>query len=180
MDRPPHVQHKQFPALGDGRGLQHQAGRLRNGHKVSNNIRVGQRYRTAGTNLPLKQWHHAAVGPQNIAKAHGGKLGIRLTVQGLDNHLRQPFGSAHDIGGIDGLVSRNHDEALHMMADGGLRRQIGAEHIVFHRLVRAVLHQGHMLVRRRVQNNLRLVCVKYLVHALLVPDGANAQNELIL
>lgn len=36
-----HIQHKQFPALGDGRGLQHQAGRLRDGHEVPDDVRMG-------------------------------------------------------------------------------------------------------------------------------------------
>ena len=65
------------------------------------------------------------------------------------------------------------------MADGGQRRQVGAEHVVFHRLIGAVLHQGHVLMSRSVEDDLRLVAAENFIQPLLVPDGTHAQDQLL-
>ena len=138
---------------------------------------MGQGDGSAGADLLLELGHHAAVGAQHVAEADGGELGVGLGVAGLDDHFRQPFGGAHHIGGVDGLICRNEHKALDPVADRGQCRQIGAEHVVFDRLIGAVLHEGHMLVGRRVKNDFRAVKAEDLIQPLLVPDGADAKNQ---
>ena len=101
---------------------------------------MGQRYRAACTNLPLKQGYHTAVGSQHIAEANGGKLGLSLLLQRLDNDLRHALRGTHHISGIHSLVSGDHDKTLRTVFHGALGHIVGAEYIVLHGLLRAVLH----------------------------------------
>ena len=58
LDRISHVQHKYLAALGIGAGLKHQSHRLRDGHEIADDIRVGDSDRTAGLDLLLEQRDH--------------------------------------------------------------------------------------------------------------------------
>ena len=141
---------------------------------------MGQCYRAACTNLPLKQGHYTAVGAQHIAEANGGKLGLSLLLQRLDNDFRHALGGTHHIGGVHGLVGGDHHKALRTVFHGALGYIVGAEYIVLHGLLRAVLHQRHVLVSGSMDHDFRLELVKDTVQRFWIPDGAYTKLHRVL
>ena len=108
-----HVQHVDRARLRQRAGLQHQLRGLGDGHEVAGDVGVGQRDRAALTNLGLEQWDDAAVGAQHVAEAHGHALHFAVAGVGLEQHLGDALGCAHDVGGVDRLVRGELHEALH-------------------------------------------------------------------
>ena len=53
-----HVEQEHIPTLGERRRLQHQRGRLWDGHEVTNDLRVGDGDQSTGSDLAAEQWHH--------------------------------------------------------------------------------------------------------------------------
>ena len=139
--------------------LQHQLRSLGDGHKVTNNIRVGDRHRAAALDLLLKQRNHTAMAAQHIAEAHGYAGHVCAAGEGLDQHFTQALGTAHDIGGVDGLIGGELDKTLHTVLCRRGQQILGAEYIVLDGLGRADLHKRHMLVGRSVKDNGRMVGV---------------------
>ena len=167
-----HVQHHDLSGLGNGTGLHHQGCRLGDGHKVADNPPVGDGDGAALLNLLLEQGHHGAVGAQHIAEPHGTELGLGI-LPALENHLTEPLGGAHEVGGVYRLVGGNHHKFLRAVLLRCPHHMIGAEDVVLHCLRGAFFHEGHMLVGRRVEHHLGTVIVKELVNPLLFPDGGN-------
>ena len=187
LDRLTHVEHEDLAAVCVSARLKHQADRLRDRHKIADDIGMGDRYRAALRDLLLEERDDRTVAAQHVAKAHRDEFGLRaaqrmklallvdhllrpvgeqlrnlgglalldLVVKGLNDHLAQALGRAHDIGRIDRFIRADQHEALAAVADGGVGGFIGADRVVLDRLARAVLHQRHMLVRRRVVHDLR-------------------------
>ena len=64
------------------------------------------RYRATGGYLPSKVGNHRPIGAQNIAKAGSDKpgMGANFLLKRLHVHFRSPFGRAHYIGGVHGLI----------------------------------------------------------------------------
>lgn len=60
---------------------------------------------------------------------------------------------------------------------GGFKQVARAEDIVFDGLGRTELHQRHMFVRRRMENDLRMIQLKYFVQAVLVADRADQRDH---
>ena len=56
--------------------------------------------------------------------------------------------------------------------------QVGAEYVVFHCLIGAVLHQGHVLMSRSVEDDLRLVAAENFIQPLDLNDNTGEQNSL--
>ncbi len=131
------------------------------------------RHRPAAFNLLFKQRDHAAVTAEYIPEAHGYELRLRAIVVRLDDHLAYPLCRAHDVCRIDCLVRRDHHKTFDMMPVRRLDHLPGAKHIVFYRLIGAVLHKGHMLVRRRMVDNVRLIHGKNIVNTLRVTHRRN-------
>ena len=132
--RTAHVQHIDAAALGQRARLQHQLGRLGNGHKVALDVGVGQGDGAALLDLSLEQRDHAAVAAQHVAKADRHALHVGVARKGLDEHLTDPLGAAHHAGGIDRLVGGKLDEPLHVVLAGAGEQVLGAQHVVLHGL----------------------------------------------
>ena len=177
LDRLPHVQHIDVAAFGQGTGLQHQLGRLRDGHEVALDVLIGQGDRAALFDLGFKQRDDAAVAAQHVAEPHRHTLHVGVARKGLDEHLADALGAAHDAGGVDGLVGGQLHEPLHPVLAGAHQQVLGAQHVVLDRLGGADLHQRHMLVGRRVEHHRGVVGLKHLVQPLFVPDGADEHGH---
>ena len=67
------------------------------------------------------------------------------------------FGHAHDARGMDGLVGGDEDEVPHAELVGHFGHDLGAADVVADRLADVQFHQGHVLVRGGVENDLRMV-----------------------
>ena len=175
-----HIQDEYFPALGIGARLQHQGNRLRYGHKIADDIRVGHRYRPSGRYLLLKQGNHAAVAAQHITEADGHELSVIVLVKGLYDHFADPLAGPHDIGGVHRFVRGNHDKFFRAVQSGGLRCFPGSEYVVLNRLIGTDLHERHMLMRCRMVDNIRPVRLKNGIDALRIADRSNEDGQLQL
>ena len=129
---------------------------------------MGDRYRPAGFNLLFKQGYDAAIAAQYIAKPYRGKFRSGGLGKALDNQLTDALGSSHDIGGAHGLVGGNQHHFFRMIPVSCLCHDPCAQHIVFNRFIRAVLHQRNMLMCRRMEYQLRMIGFKNGINTLLI------------
>ena len=115
---------------------------------------------------------------EHVAEAHGGEDGGAAGLgQGLDLQLAQPLGGPHDVGGVDRLVGGDQDavaaaELLRQTADDP-----GAQHVVLHGLTGVVLHERHVLVGRRVEDDLGPVPLEAVADDALVGHRADDDRE---
>ena len=116
------------------------------------------------------------MGAQDVAEAYRHELGV-LSRDGGNHNLRQPFGSAHHVGGVHRLVRGNQDKAFDVAFHSHLRRLVGAEDVVQDGLLAAGFHQGNMLVGRRVDHDIRLILAHHPPEGFLVPDAADFQHQ---
>ena len=105
---------------------------------------------------------------------------LDLRVKTLDDHLAQTLRSAHDVGGIDRLVSGDQHEALTAVNHGRVSGLVGTDGVVLDGLAGAVLHEWHMLVRRRVIHDVGLVLLEDLEHFPRVAHGTDEGYEIEL
>lgn len=95
-----------------------------------------------------------------------------MLVVGLNYHLAYALCGAHDIRGVDRLIRRDEHETLYaelVRRANGLER---AEDVIFDGLVGVVLHKGHVLMRRGMVDDIRMIPRKHGVETLAVPDRA--------
>ena len=108
----------------------------------------------------------------------GSAAGLDLGVKGLDHHLTDALGSAHNVGGVHGLVCGDEDKALTAVHHGGVGRLIRADGVILDGLTGAVLHEGDVLVSRGVIDDLGMVLFKDLEDTPAVADGADQDHEV--
>ncbi len=139
--------------------------------------------------LTLEEGDHAAIGAEDVAEPDGGEAGgvgvggERAGADGgvgeaLDHELAHALGGAHDVGRVDGLVGRHQDkplDAVRGVRDGGL---VGAEDVVLDGLLRVVLHQRHMLVGRRVEDDVGAVAREGARELVLVAHASDHDREV--
>lgn len=78
----------------------------------------------------------------------------------LHDHLADALARTHDVRRVHGLIRRDEHEGLRAVAVRSLRHMERSEYVIFNGLVRASLHQRHMLVRRSVEHDVRPVLRK--------------------
>ena len=208
LDGTAHIEHKDLAALGIGARQQNQTDRLRNGHKVADDIRMRHGDRAASCNLLFEQRNHGPVASQNVAESDGDKLGFRISrdpfdsvrfavflmrrqirdficfacfnlpIKALNDHFAKTFARTHDIGWIDGFVCGNQHKTFAAVRHGGVCRFIGAERVVLNGFARAVLHERNMFVRRRMVNDLRLIGLEHLENTPAVTNGADQNGKI--
>ena len=183
LDRLAHVQHEDLAAVGVVAGLEHEAHGLGDGHEIADHAAVRDGHGAVLGDLLLEKRDDRAVGAQDVAETDGRVLragGARLrgllgtaAVHGLDHHLADALGGAHHIGGVHGLVRADQDEAARARLHRDAGYVVGAHHVVLDRLVWAVLHQGHVLVGRGVEDDVGLVLREDLAQAARVAHRAD-------
>ena len=134
---------------------------LRNGHKVADDTLVRHRNRSAVQDLTLEKRNHRAGTSEHIAEARRAECRvIRSLAVALHDHLTHPFGCTHDVGRINRFIRGHHHKALDTVFLRKFYCIEGAEHIVLNRLTAIMLHQRNVLVRRRMNDNLRTIPIK--------------------
>ena len=106
--------------------------------------------------------------------------GLDFRVKRLNDHLAKALAGAHDVGRVHGLVCGNQHKPAASVGHGGVSRLVGADGVVLDGFAGAVLHQGHVLVGRRVINDLRPVFLKHLEHPPAVPHRSDQHRQLQL
>ena len=177
--RTPHVKHEHIATLGHGTCLQHQLPSLGYGHEVADDVPVGDRDRTAATDLLLKQRHDRTRGSQHVAEAHHAeaRLGGPL-LQRLQDELRQAFGGAHDVRRVDRLVGRDQHEGFNPGLERRFRGVPGADHVVVNAFDHVVLDDRHVLVSGGVVDGLHAERGQDLAHPVPVMRIAQERHDL--
>ena len=129
--------------------------------------------------LLFEQRNHRAVGAEHVPEPYRNKFcALAIHADRLNDHFTNAFGCAHDVGGIDGLIRGNLHKRFHAEFGGAARHVQRPENVVFYGLVRAGLHQGNMLVRRRVKDDLRAIAVEQIMHLSLVAHAADQNKQI--
>ena len=97
-----------------------------------------------------------------------------LVAHRLHDQLGDALGRAHHARWVHGLVGRDQDEALDAVAVGGLRDRSRVPMTLFLTASHGLcFHQRHVLVGRRVEDDVGPVLCEHLVHARSVGDVAD-------
>ena len=115
LHRLAHIQDEDLSALGVGASLHHQAHRLRDGHEIADDVRMGHGHGAALLNLAAEQGDDGAVGTQDVSEADRHKLGPDILEDGagavligvfeahVGKELRNFRGPARLDHGVEGL-----------------------------------------------------------------------------
>ena len=181
LHRLAHVEDEDLAALRVVRRLKHQGDGLRDGHEVADDPLVGDGHRTALRDLLLEERDDGAVGAEDVTEADRDEVGLRvLPVHHLDDHLTDPLRGTHDVRRVHGLIGGDQDEALHAGVGCGTGGLEGAHDVVLDRFVRAHLHERYVLMRRRMEDHVRLILLHHAADAVRVPAGADERHEVQL
>ena len=84
---------------------------------------MGDSHRPSLLNLLAKQRNHRPVAAQHVAKSRGDELrghapARRVEEERLAVNLGHTLGASHHVGGIDGLVGRDHNKLVDAILEG--------------------------------------------------------------
>ncbi len=97
---------------------------------------------------------------------------LQGSVEGLAVDLADALGTTHDVGGVDGLVGRDHDELAGAVTNGKVGNDTRAVDVVLDRHGGVVLHHRHVLVGSGVEDVLGTMLAEDLLHVGRIADGA--------
>src|SRR5262249_2979489 len=147
LHRRPHAGPTTSPAAGHGARLDHQLGRLQDGHEVANDLGVGDGDRAAGLNLIAEPLDYRARRIEHVAEAHHGEDGgAARRRQRLQDQLGEPLARAHDVGRAHRLVARHEHEALNARFLGHLGEGQRSERVVLQSSERIHFDQWDVLI----------------------------------
>jgi len=156
LDRLAHVEHEDGTVPLHAPRLEDELGRLGDGHEVPGHLRVGDGDGAAPADLFLEGGDDAAPAAQYVAEPDGDEGPSRKGFfrRRADDHFGHPLGGAHDGGGVHRLVGGDVDEDFHVVLQGEFRKILGAEDVVEDGFFGVLLHEGDVLVGRRVEDHL--------------------------
>jgi len=156
----------------DDGSLQDKLNRLTHRHEEPCHIRMRDRQRSAGLQLPLKQRDHRSRRPQHIPEPHDDEacrpLAPRDGVECLNVGFGDTFGRAHDIRWVHGFVCRDLNHAAHIRSPAGIRDNAAAQCICQNAFDRIRFHHRDMLQGRSVENEFGAHLFKQRRHARTV------------
>ncbi len=141
-------------------------------HEVARHVRMRHRHRPALGDLAPEDRDHAARRVEHVAEPHGDEPGgdVLALAIGLDDPLAERLRLAVDSLRVERLVGRDEHEPLGAELDGDLGDDLRRQHVVARRLERVRLHHRHVLVRGRVEDDLRPVPLEDLAQLVAVAD----------
>ncbi len=172
-----HVEHEQLTARAEGAGLQHELHGLGDRHEVPAHLGVRHRDRTAVGDLLEERRDHRAARAEHVAKADGDEVAV-LCDRGIgDDLLCDTLGDTHDRRRTDRLVGRDIDEVPGVGVERSVDDIARAEHVVGNGLDDVFFHQGHVLVRGRMENCMRPMPADDGVDAARVTDVRDDRDQ---
>ena len=81
---------------------------------------------------------------------------------------------------VDGLIGRDHHEALDAVLLAEVDQILRAEDVIMHRLDAVLFHQRNVLVRGGVDDDLRVIALKNAHQGRLLRDGADLDLKVQL
>ena len=175
-----HVEHEYLATMRNTCRLEHKVHRLGYRHKVADNVGVRHGNGLALLYLAFEQRNDAPVAPEHVAKAGTNELGAAHLMLGqiLHNHFAAALARPHHVGRVHRLVGTDHHELLDPVEQREERHVEGSRYVVLNGLHGAVFHEGHMLVRRRVEHHVGLVPLENLVHAVVVAHASDKHRQV--
>src|SRR5690606_19225051 len=155
-----------------GACLQYQLAGFANGHKISNNLLVGNRYWATSSDLFSEVRNNGAIGAQYIPETGSNEpcIATFMVLKRLHIHFRSPFGSSHYIGGVYRLIGRDHHKFLHVILYRKICEINGSPDIDIHRFMRIFFNQWYMFVSCGVIYHIKLIFGKKHFHPFQIPD----------
>ena len=173
-----HIEHENLPTFSHGGRLQNKLAGFRYGHKVPLHVGMRHGHGPAFRYLFLKNRHDRTFRVEDVAEPHRDEVCFTGPAEVLNIHLCDSFGGPHDTGRIDGFVGADHDEVHGDVPVCGICEDLRTDHIVLDRFARIKLHQRDMLVSGSVNDNLRLILFKNLIHSVFVGDIADKRFNI--
>ena len=174
-------------ACGDRCGFHDQLAGLGNGHEEAGDVRMGDRHRSAFGDLFAETRDYRAVRAEDVSETGGYELRGPLDRTLFDGqperlyvNFGQAFGTAHDIGGIHGLVGRDHHHLFDVVFQAFQSDVACADDIDQHRFAGIFLHQGDVFVSGGVEYDLGMERAEGEIQAVGQPDVADHGDEFQL
>jgi len=156
-------------------GFEDEAARLGDGHEVADDLLVGDGDGATVADLPPEEGDHRAVAAEDIPEAGGDESGFHVIVvkERAGVHLADPFGGAHHVGGVDGLVGGDHDELFDPVFHGQVGDGLGALDVGAQGLIGELLHERDVFIGRGVEDDIGHAYVEDPAHAAGVVDAGD-------
>ena len=177
LHRLAHVEHVDLAAAADRAGLHDERHGLRDRHEVARHLRMRHGHRPALLDLAPEDRNHAARGVEHVAEANGdeARADVLAVPVGLDDPLAERLRLSEQVLRVRGLVGRDEHEARRAVLDGDVGDHACRQRVVAHGLERVRLQERDVLVRGRVEDDLRPVALEDLAHLRAV--AAVAENR---
>ena len=173
-----HVEHEQLAAFALCAGLQHELNGLGDGHEVAPHLRMRDRHRPATFDLRHEGRHHGAARAEHIAEPDDHEVPLGSHGRLAHDDFGELLGRAHDRGRSDRLVGGDEDEMRRAVLDRGVDDVARATDVVRHRFDDVLLHERHMLVRRRVEDGERVEPLEDAVDPGFIADIGDDRGDL--
>ena len=139
---------------------------------------MSYRNRSACHNLSFKQRNNTTITSQYITKTYCYKFRIIMPIVSLNDHFTDSLGSSHNIGRIHSLICGDHNKLLNTILYCCLRCLPGTKYIILNRFIRAVLHKRYVLMRSRMVNDIRMIFLHDIIHAVCITNRSNQHYKI--
>ena len=135
-----------------------------------------------GANLRHEGRNDAPTAAEHVAEAHRNeRLSLACPRRARRNdHLGQTLRGPHHAGRVYRLVGRHVDQAAYTVLQAEFHDVSRTDNVVENRFRRGLLHQRHMLVRRRMKHDFRAVGLEDVAQAGFVTHVADQTHLLDL
>lgn len=185
LDRAAHIEDEDAVRFRQDGCFHHEAAGLGDGHEEAVDIRVGDGDRAALLDLGAEARDDAAVRAEDIAETGGDEPGVAGDqsllfgeAEGLDIDLGEALRAAHYVGRVHGLVGGDHHHLLDAVFNALVGDVAGAGDVHEHGFARVLLHQRDVLVRRGVEDDLRMILPEDAVQARKHSDVPDDGDEV--
>jgi hypothetical protein len=163
-----------------GAGLDDQLGGFRNRHEKTGHIGMGNRYGATIGDLSLEKGNDTAHTAGNVAEAYGHEACgiVRAAVDGLNDHLGNALGYAHDIRGSNGFVGGDENESFNAHFTGGSGHVERSVDIVFDRFPGLDFQHGNMLVGGGMEHCSGAMLLEYGLHLVDLNDVCEYRTDV--
>ena len=171
-----HAQHEELGATPHGRRLENQVNRLGDGHEIASHLRMGDGHRPAAGNLALEERDDAAAAAKHIAKSYRDERRPLRSEASRTIISAMRFVAPIRLAGWTAL-SVEISTSRSVPRPEPPRQRLRPEDIVRHGFLDIQLHEGHVLVGRGVEDDLRPEVIEDGSYPARIADIGNDRQE---
>ena len=173
-----HIKYKQLTVLCHCSTLQYQLGCLRNCHEITDDSLISNSDRSAVCNLSSEQRNNRTCTSQYVSKSGCTALHFSMGTCTLHDHLAHTLSCTHYVCRIYRLISRNHHKTFCPIFFTQFHQISRSKYIVIDCFHAVILHQRHMLMSSRIDDDLRMMFFKHFFQCFLVSDRADLNLQI--